>query len=60
MTLTIVERRAICRAAAATGRICQTGTQQRSSREFIGDDEANAMRARPMRAPWTLSSPAIH
>jgi hypothetical protein len=23
--------------------------------EFVGDDEANQMRSRPMRTPWTLS-----
>jgi hypothetical protein len=23
---------------------------------FIGDKEANAMRSRPMRAPWTLDA----
>lgn len=34
LTLTIAEGRRICEVAAATGRVCQTGSQQRSSREF--------------------------
>jgi len=34
MTLTIAEGRRLCEVAAETKRICQTGSQQRSSREF--------------------------
>lgn len=34
LTLTIAEGRRLCEVAAETGRICQTGSQQRSSREF--------------------------
>ena len=34
LTLTIAEGRRLCDVAAASGRICQTGSQQRSSREF--------------------------
>ncbi len=34
LTLTVAEGRRLADVAAETGRICQTGTQQRSSREF--------------------------